>query len=107
MRQMKELQEHVEQLHRENDRLRAQVKQRHDLDERYVQDSGPVRHPSICDKGKKPIALDDVDTPEDAELSSSNSPNPSPVKSTSSKDRMRRRHSHRPAFSDSNGGMLH
>ena len=31
---MKELQEHVEQLQRENDNLRAQVEQRHDLDER-------------------------------------------------------------------------
>ena len=104
---MKELQERAEQLQCENDHLRAQVKQRHDLDERDAQDSGPTRHPTIHDKEKKPITLDDVDTLAAGELSSSSSPNPSPIKSKRNKDRTHQRHSHRFAFSDSNGGMLH
>ena len=105
-RQMKELQERAEQLQRENDHLQAQVQKRRDLDERDAQDSGPARHPTVSDKRKKPIALDDVDTPADDELSSSSSPNLSLVKSKSNKDRMRQRHSHRPAFSDSNGSFV-
>ena len=71
---------------------------------REAQDSGPARHPTVRDKGKKPIALDDVDTPADDELSSCSSPNPSLVKRKSNKDRTRHKHSHRPTFSDSNGG---
>ena len=106
VRQMKELQERAEQLQRENDRLWAKVKQRHDLVERDAQDSGPARHPTFRDKGKKPIALDDVDTPADDEISLGNSPNLSPVKSKSKKDQTRHIHSHRPTFNDSNGGML-
>ena len=103
---MKELQEHAKQLQPKNDRLRAQVKKRRDLDERDGQDSGHAKHPAVRDKGKKHIALDDVDTPADDELSSGSSPNPSPVKSKSNKDRTRQRHSHSPAFSNSNGGTL-
>ena len=80
--------------------------QRHDLNERDAQDSGPVRHPVIRDKGKKPITLDDVDIPTDDELSLGSSLNLSPIKSKSNKDRTHQRRSHRPAFSDSNGGML-
>ena len=105
-RQMKEFQELAEQLQHENDRLRAKAEQRHDLDERDAQNSGPMRHPTVREKGKKPIALDDVDTSVDNELSSGSSPNPSPIKRKSNKDIMSRRHSHRPTFKDSNGGML-
>ena len=104
--QMKELQERVEQLQCENNRLRAQMEQRHDLDERDAQDSDPAWHPTVRDKGKKPIALDDVDTPASDKLSSGSSPNPSPIKSKSNKERTRQRHPHHPAFSDSNGGIL-
>ena len=87
MRQMKELQERTKQLQRENDRLRAQVEKRRDLDERDAQDSGQAKHLAVCDKGKKPIALDDVDTLVNNELSSSSSLNPSPAKRKSNKDR--------------------
>ena len=103
---MKELQERAEQLQCENDHLQAQVEQRRDLDERDAQDSGPARHPAVSDKRKKPIALDDVDTQEDDELSSSSSPNLSLVKRKSNKDRTRQRHSHHSAFSDSNGSFV-
>ena len=106
-RQMKELQEHAEHLQRENDRLRSQVEKRRDLDERDTQDSGQEKHPIVRIKEKKPIALDDVDTSADDELSSSSSPNPSPKKSKSSKDRSHQRHSYHPAFSNSNGDMFH
>ena len=104
---MKEFKERVEQLQCENDRLWAQVEQRHDLDKRDAQDIGPARHPIVRDKGNKPIALDDVDTSADDELSLGHLPNLSLVKSKSNKDRTCQRHSHRPAFGDSNGGMLH
>ena len=57
-------------------------------------------------KGKKPIALDDVDNPTNDELFSSSSPNPSLEKSKSNKDRSHKRHSHHPAFSNSNGGTF-
>ena len=103
---MKELQELIKQLQRENDRLWAQMKQRHDLNERDTQDSGSAKHPAIHNKGKKPIALDGVDTPVNDELSSSSSPNPSSIKRKSNKDRTSPRHSHRHVFSDSNGGIL-
>ena len=49
--------------------LRAQVEKRRDLDEIDTQDSGQAKHPVVRDKGKEPIALDDVDTLEDDELS--------------------------------------
>ena len=86
-RQMKELQERVEHLQRENDRLQAQVEKRRDLDERDVQDSGQAKHPAVHDKGKKPIVLDDVDILENDDLSSGSSPNPSLAKNN--KDRSR------------------
>ena len=103
---MKELQELAEQLQRENFHLRTQVEQRYDLHERDAQGSGRARHPAICDKGKKPIALDDVDTSADDGPSSCNSPNPSLVRRKNNKDRTHQRHSLRPAFNDSNGGIL-
>ena len=104
-RKMKELQERAEHLQRENDCLRAEVQNRCDLDERDTQVSGQAKHPIIRDKGKKPIALDDVDIPTNDELSLDSSPNPSLVKSN--KGRSRQRHSHRPAFSNSNNGTSH
>ena len=83
------------------------MEQRHDLNERDAQDCEPARHPAVRDIGKKPIALDDVDTPVDDELSFGSSPNLSLVNSKSNKDRTCQRHLHRPVLSDSNGGMLH
>ena len=88
-RQKKELQERAEHLQLENDRLLSQVEKRHDLDVRDAQDSGQAKHPVVRHKGKKTIALDDVDTPVDDELSSGNLPNPSPAKRKSNKDRLR------------------
>ena len=103
---MKELQEGIEHLQCENDRLRSRVEKRHDLDEIDAQDSGQTKHPIVHDKGKKPIALDDVDTPADDELFSGSSPNPSLAKFKSNKERSRWRHSHHPAFINSNGGTF-
>ena len=100
------LQERVEHLQRENDRLRFQVENMCDLDERDTQDSGQAKHPVVRVKGKKPITLDDVDTSTNDELSSSSSPNPSLAKRKSNKDRSRQRHSHHLAFSNSNGGTF-
>ena len=105
-RQMKELQERPEHLQRENDRLRSQVEKMLELDERDTQDTGQAKHPIVRDKGKKSITLDNVHTPADDELSSSNSLNPSPIKSKSNKDRSRLTYSHHPAFNNSNGGMF-
>ena len=82
---MRELQDCAEHLKRENDRLRAQVGKRRDLDGTDVQDSCQARHPTAPDKGKEPIALDDVDTPADNELSSGSSPNLSLAKSSRAK----------------------
>ena len=103
---MKELHKHVEQLQCENDRLRAQVEERRDLNERDAQDSGQAKHQVIRDKRKKPIAFDDVETPSGDELSSESFPNPSLAKSRSNKDRPHQRHSHCPVFSNSNGGTF-
>ena len=46
---MRELQDRVENLQRENNHLQAQVEKRHDLGERDVQDSGQARHPTAHD----------------------------------------------------------
>ena len=46
---MRELQDRVEHLQRENNHLQAQVEKRHDLGERDVQDSGQARHPTAHD----------------------------------------------------------
>ena len=93
-RQMRELQEHVECLQRENDGLRAQVEKRHDLGEGDAQDSGQAKHSTVRDKGKKPIIPDDADAPTDDELSSRSSPNPSSVKRNRAKSRQRHSHRH-------------
>ena len=58
---MKELQERSEYLQHENDRLRAHVEERSDLEERDAQDSDQAKHLVFRDKGKKPIILGDVD----------------------------------------------
>ena len=105
MRQVKELQERIEYLQRENNRLRAQVEERRDLGERNVQDSGQAKRPVVRDKGKNPVILGDVHILADDELSSGSSPNLSPVKSN--KDISRQKHSHRPALSNSNNGTFH
>ena len=77
---MRELQDQVEHLQRENDLLQAQIENRHDLGERDVQDSSQSRHTIAHNKGKEPIILDNVDTLMDDELSSSSSPDLSPAK---------------------------
>ena len=79
---MKELQEHTKHLQHQNDRLRAQVGKRRDLDERDTQDSGQAKHPIILNKGKKPIILGDVDIPTNDELSLDSLPNLSLAKTT-------------------------
>ena len=101
---MKELQECAEHLQLENDRLWVQVEKRRDLDQGNTQDSGQAKQPVFHDKGKKAIAFDDMDLPEDDELSSSSSPNISPPKRN--KDISHQKHSHRPAFSNFNNGTF-
>ena len=80
-RQMKELQGHAECLQRENNRLQTQIEKSHDLG-KDVRDRGRAAHLIALNKGKKPIILDDVNTPADDELSSGSSPSLSlsPVK---------------------------
>ena len=63
---IRELQDRTKCLQREKDRLRAQVEERRNLDER---DSGQAKHSTIHNKGKKPIILDNIDTLADDELS--------------------------------------
>ena len=76
------------------------------INERDAQDSGQAKRPVVRNKGKKPIALDDVETPTDDELSSGSSPNPSLAKSKSNKDRSSQRQLHHPTFSNSNSGTF-
>ena len=102
---MRELQEHAKRLQCENDRLRAQIEKRHDLGEGDAQDGGQAKHPTVHDKGKKPITPNDVDAPTDDELSSGSSPNPSLSKSNRAK--LRQRHSHRPAINNTDNSLLH
>ena len=80
-RQMRELQDRAEYLQSENDHLRAQFEKRRNLSEGDAQDSRQAKHPTVRDKGKKPIIPDDEKIPTDDELSFSSSPNPSPAKS--------------------------
>ena len=80
-RHMRELQEHAKRLQRENDCLRVQVEKRHDLGEGDAQDGGQAKHPTVRNKGKKPIIPNDADALADDELSSGSSPNPSSAKS--------------------------
>ena len=101
---MRELQDRFEHLQRENDRLMAQVEERHNLGEGDAQDSGQAKHPTIRDKRKKPIIADNVDILANDELSSDRSPNPSLEKS--SKARSRQRLSHWPAFNNTNNCLL-
>ena len=101
---MKELWEHAERMQHENDRLQAQVEKRHDRGEGDTQNGGQAKHPTVHDKGKKPIIPDDADAPADDELSSRSSLNPSPVKS--SRARSCQRHSHHPPISNTNNDLL-
>ena len=81
-RQMRQLQDRVEHLQRENDRLGAQVEKRHNLGEKDVQDSNQARHPTTRNKGKEPIVSNNVDTLADDALSLGSSPNLSSAKSS-------------------------
>ena len=101
---MRELQDCAEHLQRENDCLLAQVEKRHNLGEGEAQESGQAKHPTVRDKGKKPIIPNDADILVDNELSFGSSPNPSPVKSN--RARLRQRHSHHPSFSNTDNGLL-
>ena len=101
---MRELQDRVEHLQRENDHLWAQVEKRHNLGKGDMQDSGQAKHPTVRDKGKKSIIPNDVDIPTNDELFSSNLPNPSSEKSN--RARLRQGHSYRPAFSNTDNGIL-
>ena len=69
-----------------------------------MQDSGQAKHPIVRDKGKKPIVPNDADIPVDDELSSSSRPNPSSAKSNRAKSC--KRHLHRPAFRNTDNGLL-
>ena len=79
---MKELQAHVERLQQEKDRLRAQIETNCDLG-KDVPDNGRAVHPIAHNREKEPIVLDDVDTLENDELSSSSS---SPLSLSPAKD---------------------
>ena len=72
-RQMKEMQGQAKRLWRENDQLQAQIEKSSDLG-KDIRDSYHVAQPIARDKGKEPIAPNDVDTPADDELSLGNSP---------------------------------
>ena len=102
-RHMKELQDQVERLQHENDQLRAYIEKSRDLG-KDVLESVHDAQPIARDKGKGPVAPDDVDTPADDELSSSSSPslNLSPKKNTRESIRTisHKRTSPHPTFSD-------
>ena len=100
---MRELQGHSKCLQRENDQLRAQIGESRDLG-KDVRERDRAVHQITHNKGKEPIVPDDVDTPTDDELSSSNSSllSLSPTKNTRAK--LRKRPSHRPAFSNTLSG---
>ena len=104
-KQTRELQDHVEHLQRENDRLWAQVEKRHNLGEEDVQDNGQAKQLAIHDKGKNSLVPNDVDTPTNDELSSGSLLNLSPTKNN--RARSHQRHSHRPAFRNTDNGLLH
>ena len=101
---MRELQDRIEHLQRENNRLRAQVEKKCDLGEKDVQDSSQAKHPTARNKGKESIILENIDTPTNDELSSGRSSGLSPAKF--SKARSRQRHSHHPTFNNANGGTF-
>ena len=103
-RQMRELQNRVKHLQRENYCLRAQVEKKRDLGERDGQDSDQARHPTAPNKGKEPIIPNDVDTPADDELPSGSLPNHSSTKSC--RARSCQRHSYRPAFNNAENGTI-
>ena len=106
-RQMKELQGHAERLQHENDQLRAQIEKSHNLG-KDVRDCGRLVHPITHHKGKEPVIHDNVDTPEDDELSSGSSPSlslsPSKNIPESIRAKSHKKPSHHPAFSDAISG---
>ena len=105
-KQMRELQDRVKHLQRENDRLWAQVEKRCNLGKKKkdMQDSSQAKHPIAYNKGKEHMIPDNIDTLADDELSSSSPPNLSLEKNSRAKSSQRR--SHRPAFSNANGGTF-
>ena len=107
VRQMKELQGHVERLQQENDQLQAQIEKSCYLG-KYVRDSGQDEHPTARNKGNDSIVPDDVNTPTDDELSLGSSPSLSlsPTKDArgSTKTKSRKRLSHHLAFNDAFSG---
>ena len=70
---MKELQGQAERLRRENDQLRAQIEKNRDLG-KDARDRGHDAQLIARDKGKGLVALDNVETPVDDELSLGNFP---------------------------------
>ena len=102
---MRELQNHIEHLQRENNCLLAQVEKRHDLGKKDLQDSIQARHPTARNKEKEPIVLDNINTLVDDELSSGSFPYLSPAKSRRVRSGQRRLH--RPAFSNVDSGTFH
>ena len=104
---MKELQGQPELLRHEKDQLRVQINKIRDLgkDMRDIdRDAQAIPH----DKGKGHVALGEVDTPADDELSSSSSPslNLSPIKNTRENIRTKscKRPSPHPTFSGAISG---
>ena len=102
-RQVKELQGQAKHLWHENDQLWAHIEKSRDLG-KNVRDSGHAAQPIPRDKGKEPIAPNDVDTPTHNETSSRNSPSLtlSPTKNAweSTNTILRKRPSPHPTFSD-------
>ena len=68
---MKELQGQAERLRRENDQLRAQIEKNRDLG-KDTRDRGHDAQLIARDKGKELVALENVETPVDDELSLGN-----------------------------------
>ena len=77
----------MERLQLENDHLWAQVEERRNLGEKSAQDNEQAKHPTVRDKGKKPIVPDNINTLADDELSLDSSQNPSRVKSDRARSR--------------------
>ena len=106
-RWIEELQGHAEVLQRENDQLRTQIENSHDLG-KEVRDGCQAVHPIARNRGKEPVIPDDVDTPIDDELSSGSSPSLSrlPTKNSweSAKPKSLKRPSYHPASNDAVSG---
>ena len=102
-RHMRELQGRSKCLQRENDKLRAQIGESHDLG-KDVRDSNRAVHQIAHNKRKEPIVPNDVDTITDDELSSGSSLLLSLSSTKNTRAKLRKRPSHRPAFSNTVSG---